>query len=96
VVNGTSPQGVADLAGNALDGNADGTRGDAYDVRFARGSNFRYADRDGDLVTLTLQRGGSLELRRGADGAVQQVRIVGRARTEPPDGPRAAAGAATA
>jgi hypothetical protein len=77
VVNATPPQGVADLAGNALDGDANGTPGDAYDVTFARGSSLRYGDGDGDLVSLALQRGGVLELIRGANGEAQQVRVVG-------------------
>ena len=55
VVNGASTSGVSDLYGNRLRG-ASATNGQDFAASFARGSNLRYADRDGNLVTLAMSR----------------------------------------
>ena len=64
-------------AGVALDGDANGRPGGSFAATFGVGSDLRFTDVDGDRVTLRLRGGGRLETLGGADGAVQQVRVVG-------------------
>jgi hypothetical protein len=54
--------GLTDRAGNRLDGNGDGIPGDDFVQSIGQASTLRYQDADGDLVTLTLRGGGSLQL----------------------------------
>ena len=77
VVDGTSAHGVSDTTGRLIDGNSDGQPGGDYVVVFARGKALSYRDRDGDVVSIKLRGGGVLELSQSADGAIQQLRVVG-------------------
>jgi uncharacterized repeat protein (TIGR01451 family) len=76
VVNSQGLAGVQDLAGNRLDGDANGVAGGDYVVSVARGTQLKYGDADGDLVSLGLSRGGYLEMIRGLDGNAQILRVV--------------------
>ena len=77
VVNGAAPAGLTDVRGNLLDGNGDGVAGGSYSISFARAAQLQYTDRNGDVVSLRLARGGVLDLVRAADGEAQIVRLVG-------------------
>ena len=59
---GTGAHAIKDLAGNALDGNSDGTSGDDAVVRWSMKHNnrIRYLDGDGDRVSLVLRGRGSI------------------------------------
>ena len=69
--------GLSDMVGNTLDGNADGIGGDNYRANFIRSANIAYTDRNGDLVRLNLRRGGTMDLIQGADGEARELRIQG-------------------
>jgi uncharacterized repeat protein (TIGR01451 family) len=77
IVNGNGPSGITDIAGNFLDGVGTGASGTSFITSFARGTNLTYTDADGDRVNLKLQRGGLLEVIRGANGDSQVVRLFG-------------------
>jgi cyclophilin family peptidyl-prolyl cis-trans isomerase len=76
VVNAAAPGGLADPAGNLLDGDGDGVAGGNVSVSFARAPQLRYPDRNGDIVTLQLARGGVLDLIRAADGEGRALRLL--------------------
>lgn len=59
-VRGSGPYALTDAAGNAFDGNGDGTGGDDLVVnwRTRRGKQIRYVDSDGDKVTIGLRGPG--------------------------------------
>jgi streptogramin lyase len=73
---GTGGGGVADTAGNLLDGNANGLPGGAYVAQFGLGTNLHYSDADGDIVFLQITGGGLVEARLAASGDAQQLRVV--------------------
>jgi hypothetical protein len=68
--------GLTDLAGNLLDGDANGQPGGTYLSTFARGTNLAYRDADGDQVSLGIRGGGLMELTRDSRGEAQVVRVV--------------------
>lgn len=68
--------GLRDLSGNLLDGDGDGAPGGTYAATFGRSTTLRYRDADGDLVTLTLRNGGTLELTRDGRGEGLVLRLV--------------------
>jgi hypothetical protein len=71
--NALTGAGVADTSGTLLNaGIADGP----YVAQFGLGTKLSYTDHNGDLVSLTLGGGGLMELRRGANGDAQQLRIL--------------------
>ena len=76
VVNGASSSGVSDIYGNRLRG-TDASNGQDFSASFARGSNLRYFDHDGNLVTLAMSQGGLMDLYRSADGEGQVLRLIG-------------------
>lgn len=59
-VRGSGPYALTDAAGNAFDGNGDGTGGDDLVVnwRTRRGKQIHYVDSDGDKVTIGLRGPG--------------------------------------
>ncbi|WP_337177721.1 Calx-beta domain-containing protein [Paludisphaera sp.] len=61
-VHGAGPTAVVDTAGNPLAG------GVGFVGLFARGTSLRYADANGDAVSLALRSGGFLDLVRAASG----------------------------
>lgn len=70
---GRDDRGVRDVAGNVLDGDANGRpRGDAVEqFTFRRASTVSYGERDGDNVTLSLKGPGRLwVIRQTGDGKV--------------------------
>jgi hypothetical protein len=69
--------GVADLAGNLLDGNGDGRPGGVYTALFAEGRQLSYVDNNRNKVTLQLTGGGTMDLVLGPDGQARQLRLVG-------------------
>jgi hypothetical protein len=71
------PVGVADLAGNLLDGNNDGRPGGSYTALFTQGKQLSYVDNTGNHVTLRLTGGGTMDLVLAPDGAVRQLQLVG-------------------
>ncbi|MEO6808560.1 MAG: Calx-beta domain-containing protein, partial [Isosphaeraceae bacterium] len=80
VVANAGPGGLTDLAGNPLDGDANGVNGTNLVRTFARGTNLVYGDSNGDAVNLRLSGGGFLSLVRAANGDAQVVSILGNAR----------------
>jgi len=78
-VNAALEGGVADLAGNPIDGDGDGLPGGDFVTTLARASNqqiLSYIDADGDLVELAVFGGGGLEVTRDASGEGQVARIL--------------------
>jgi uncharacterized repeat protein (TIGR01451 family) len=69
--------GVTDLAGNAIDGDGDGHPGGAFALGFSRGSILAFLDANGDRANLALTRGGLIDSRFGAGGAVQSLALLG-------------------
>lgn len=65
-VNAGPERGLTDLAGNRLDGNANGVPGgDArWRLRFSAGRTINYREADGDRVRIRLRGGGTLRLLR--------------------------------
>lgn len=81
VIAARRPGGVADPAGNLLDGDRDGTAGGDSDTRFkvARGTSLSYKDADGDRVRLRVDgaRGRPMTSLIGPDRNVHQVWVSG-------------------
>lgn len=75
IVNGSAPGGITDAFGNFLAGNGT-TPGTNYVASLARGTNLTFFDADGDRVNLRLNRGGVLDIVRGADGNVSVLRAL--------------------
>ena len=69
--------GIADAAGNPLDGNRDTTPGDNYAVHVGRGTKFSYVDSDGDTVALSLKTGTMVVVRNAATGEGESLRLSG-------------------
>jgi hypothetical protein len=69
--------GVADLAGNLLDGNYSGQPGGVFVTQFALGNQLSYIDAQGNHVSLRLAGGGQIELFRGDNGNAQLLRLAG-------------------
>ncbi len=67
---GRDGQGVRDVAGNLLDGNADGQPGrdSIQQFTFKRAARVTYGERDGDNVALSLNGGGRLWVIRKTNG----------------------------
>ena len=74
--NATVPIGVADTSGNLLDGNYDGRPGGVFTATFARGQHLSYPDGNGNVVSLSLSRGGTMILTRQANGNAWQLSIL--------------------
>jgi len=74
--NATVPIGVADTSGNLLDGNYDGRPGGVFTATFARGQHLSYPDGNGNSVSLSLSRGGTMILTRQANGNAWQLSIL--------------------
>jgi len=75
VVGGRS--GIADTAGNQLDGNRDATAGDNYSIFAGRGTKFSYLDRDNDTVTISLKTGIMTLVRDAATGEGDSLELSG-------------------
>ena len=69
VVRGAGLAAVRDLAGNPLGGGVD------YVALFARGTDLKYADASGDLVTLALHGGGVMDLFRAPSGDATRLTL---------------------
>jgi hypothetical protein len=74
---GTGPTAVRDIAGNLLDGSANGRAGSNYVASFAQGTRLQYLDGAGNKVTLKLTGGGYLEQVRDAAGDGQVLELIG-------------------
>jgi len=74
--NPTVPIGVADTSGNLLDANNDGVPGGVFTATFARGQQLSYPDANGNVVYLSLSRGGTMILTRQANGNAWQLSIL--------------------
>jgi hypothetical protein len=74
--NAAQPIGVADTAGNLLDGNNDGRPGGVFLATFAMGQHFSYLDNSGNSVGLRLSGGGTMQLTRRANGAAWQLTLI--------------------
>jgi hypothetical protein len=74
--NAAQPIGVADTAGNLLDGNNDGRPGGVFVATFAMGQHFSYLDNSGNSVGLRLSGGGTMQLTRRANGAGWQLTLI--------------------
>jgi hypothetical protein len=68
--------GLTDLAGNQLAG-SNGAAGTPFTVTFAAANRLTYNDGAGNAVTLSLLRGGLIELFRGPSGAALQLQLAG-------------------
>ncbi len=73
--NATVPIGVADTSGNLLDAYYDGVPGGVFIATFARGQQLSYPDGNGNVVSLSLSRGGTMILTRQANGNAWQLSI---------------------
>lgn len=71
VARGAGPNALVDLAGNPLGGGVD------FVGLFARGSSLKYADANGDSVSLALKSGGFLDLVRAASGDATSLTLQG-------------------
>jgi hypothetical protein len=74
--NPTVPIGVADTNGILLDGNYDGRPGGVFTATFARGQHLSYPDGNGNVVSLSLSRGGTMILTRRANGNAWQLSLL--------------------
>ncbi|HEU5117425.1 MAG TPA: Calx-beta domain-containing protein, partial [Isosphaeraceae bacterium] len=68
--------GLHDYHGTILDGNNDGLAGGNFVESFARGTSLAYGDATGNLVSLSLSRGGLLEMFRDASGNATRLNIL--------------------
>ena len=68
---------LTDLAGNPLDGNRDGVPGGDFSAIVGRGTKLSYTDGNGDTVSLTLSKGGTMDVLLGPKGDAQHVRLNG-------------------
>jgi hypothetical protein len=73
VVNGSST--LADVAGNRFGGEAAGTPAADHTTVLGRGTALTYADSDNDVVTLTITRGGTIELQLDGVGSDPRVQL---------------------
>ncbi|OJW19635.1 MAG: hypothetical protein BGO49_14400 [Planctomycetales bacterium 71-10] len=71
VIRGAGPNALVDLAGNPLGGGVD------FIGLFARGTALKYADANGDSVSLSLKSGGFLDLVRAASGDATSLTLQG-------------------
>jgi hypothetical protein len=78
--NPTVPIGVADTNGILLDANYDGLPGGVLTATFARGQHLSYPDGNGNVVSLSLSRGGMMILTRRANGNAWQLSILSAVR----------------
>ncbi len=76
-VAGTGPSAIRDIAGNVLDGTANGLPGSNYDVSFAQGTHLQYVDNTGNKVSLKLAGSGYMEQIRNAAGEGILLELVG-------------------
>ena len=74
---GTGPNAIRDIAGNILDGAANGLPGSNYDVSFAQGTRLQYVDAAGNKVSLKLTGSGYMEQVRDASGDGILLELVG-------------------
>jgi len=68
---------LADLAGNRLDGDDDGTPGGRMVISLGVGTALSYRDRNGDQVSLNLSKGGVMQMVRSADGEAKHLHLIG-------------------
>lgn len=73
--NATVPIGVADTSGNLLDADYNGHPGGVFIATFARGQKLTYPDGNGNVVSLSLSRGGTMILTRQANGNAWQLSV---------------------
>jgi uncharacterized delta-60 repeat protein len=69
------PPPITDLAGNKLDGNADGTGGDNFVTIVARGTKISHVDSNLDTITYSLSGGGVIDLTLSANGDANRVDV---------------------
>ncbi|WP_165064364.1 Calx-beta domain-containing protein [Paludisphaera rhizosphaerae] len=74
VVKGTGAAPLLDLAGNPLGGGVDSV------ALFARGTSLKYTDSNGDAVSLTLKKGGFMDLLRKPSGDASLLLVQGTVR----------------
>ena len=69
-------RGLADTSGNLLAGQS-GAPGSPYVTTFGVGTQLHYADSQGKSVSLSLSKGGYVEIFRGPTGDVQSASLIG-------------------
>jgi Calx-beta domain len=74
---GSGPSGIADIAGNFLDGNGNGQAGSNYNASFAQAKRLNYVDASGNKVSLKLTGAGYMEQVRNASGEGVMLNLVG-------------------
>jgi len=74
---GTGPTAVRDIAGNLLDGAANGVAGSSYVASFAQGTHLQYVDSAGNKVMLNLTGGGYMEQIRDSSGEGEVLDVIG-------------------
>jgi hypothetical protein len=67
---------LTDLAGNVLDGNADGNPGDSFSTIVGLGTRLSLLDEDGDVVSFRLTGPGTMQLRLAATGVAESLRLI--------------------
>jgi hypothetical protein len=70
-------RGLADISGNLLSGKGNGVAGSAYVATFGASNQLTYTDSLGKRVSLSLSRGGLIEMFRAPSGDVQSVSLLG-------------------
>jgi hypothetical protein len=69
--------GVTDSMGRPIDGNLDGEQGGDFTGVVARGTRLSFFERDGDKVSLSLDRGGVMEMRIMPGDADPELVVLG-------------------
>jgi uncharacterized repeat protein (TIGR01451 family) len=68
--------GVTDLAGNPVEGDGHGSSDGDYGVYFGRGNNLGYTDSNGHSVSLSITKGGVIDVTRFANGDGMRLQIL--------------------
>ncbi len=67
---------ITDIVGNRLDGDMNGVSGGDCVALIARGTKVKYTDSNGDAVSLSLKKGGTMEIVRRLDGEAAHLRLA--------------------
>ena len=74
---GSGPGAIRDIAGNLLDGAANGLPGSSYVAAFGQGTSLQYIDNTGNQVSLKLSGPGYLEDILNSSNQGQLLTVVG-------------------
>ncbi|WP_435016762.1 beta strand repeat-containing protein [Tundrisphaera sp. TA3] len=75
-LNGSVGLPLVDLSGNPLDGTGTGVAGQNYLTTIGQGNRLRYLDANGNLVTISLTRGGTMTITRDASGNASVINLA--------------------